>query len=184
MIRVRTVFTGVAGSPYYSNLYFANASAEAQEDAAERVRLMWAELTNELSTPLQAQVESTIVTMDPATGDISSSLEVAPLAPVQYTNANERLPLFTQLLVTFKTGQFANGRELRGRMFIPGWTTADNSAIGRPESGTRANVLTVVNAFIAGDPALQVWSRKNGTIAPVTGISVGTEWSVLRSRRD
>lgn len=185
--RVRTVFTGVAGSPYWSNLYFDVVPDQAQaEIVSDLVVGLWDDLDTDFLSALTATVQSEVASIDEATGNL---LEVFPVTggAVVGLGGTEGLPAATQGLVRFLTDEIAGGRRIRGRCFLPSQLEA-NSALGVPSSAWRSAKDVRFNELIgeaeqAGSP-LCVWSRKNGISANVTTASTWNQWAVLRSRRD
>lgn len=182
--RIRTVFTGVAGSPYYSNLYFSNGTDAEILNAVNRVRAFWNVLATTLRNGMSAQVLGEVVTIDPVTGNIIAVQQVAAPAAVNYTGTGDALPPQTQVMLTFNTGSYAGGRQVRGRCFIPGWTETANQVDGTLTGSYPTDITTAAATMRTGAPAQVVWSRKNGTIVPVTGASVARKWATLKTRRD
>lgn len=101
----------------------------------------------------------------------------------------------TQLLVRWLTGVVADGRSVKGRTFLPGFTR-EAIGSGELEGGTRASVDAAANAFTVNS-GLVVWRRprratgtgsgdlpaRPGSSYDVTGASVWNELAVLRNRR-
>lgn len=184
MARVRTVWTGVPGTPYYSNHYFDVATLPDVVLAVDSVRSMWDDQAPSMINDLSAQIESEVPVIDPATGDMTSVFNVPQVPPVVGTNTGQPLPPFTQLLMTVTTETILGGRRIRGRFFWPGWPEEVNVDPGVPGLDLRNAARNAADTLIANDPPLMVWSRKNGVAVQATGISAGEQWSVLRSRRD
>lgn len=181
--RVRTVFEGVAGAPYYSNLYFQTGGSTINQ-VHDAVVLFWNGGKAELASPMTATVEGEVVTIDATTGDIVESQSRAPYT-IGCTNVSPKLPPANQLLINWKSGSYLGGREVRGKLFVPQMTEAANTAFGTVEAATQSGWLGRANALI-NDPAtaLVVWSKKYGEVRAVTAANVGTQWAILRSRRD
>lgn len=179
------MFTGVAGAPYYSNHYFPTTatSAEAQASAA-LVTGFWQQIQTLLRTPMRVQVDPFAPEINQVTGEITGAYTVTGPS-LTFTATAEALPPATQMLVSLNTGVFAGGRQIRGRCFIPGWTEASNGPGGLPNDDVKTAVQTAyVNALGSGGRRTGVWSRKNGTFTQISGVGIGTQWAVLRSRRD
>lgn len=184
MLRVRSLFTGVAGSPFYSNLFFAGTLSTEAQDAVDGVRAMWARYEIIFRTPMQISVEEFVPSIDPATGNVTGGFVTDPDEPLQCTNTGEALPPATQAVANLLTNTYIGGRRLRGKCFLPGWTVGSNTATGLMESDARQYVQDGFNDLIASGPDLLVWSRKNGQTAPVAAVTVPSQWGILRSRRD
>lgn len=183
MYRVRTVFTGVAGAPWYSNLYFDDQAPGGAEAAVQAVADFWQAIYIRISALIDWTVEGDVTVISPGTGEITGIFPVASITSGGGA-AGELLPLSSQGLIRFSTGAYVGGREIRGRMFVPGLTEAD-SGQGVPTS----DILTELNEAaedLVNDPDSQlvVYSRKNFIQSPVVSAGAAPYWAVLRSRRD
>lgn len=184
MDRIRLVWTGVAGAPYYTSLYFtadvssggAAATHDAVADAFTLLRPVW-------SSGLTATVESEILTIDSSTGDAVSAQSV-PAVAIVGTAANALMPRATQGLVRLRTGVFQNGRRLNGRLFVPGVTISANNA-GVPSVSYQTSLRDALQPLAnLESPEWLVWSRLTGNVAAITQVAPWTEFASLRSRRD
>lgn len=192
--RVRTVFSAVAGSPYYSNLYFLNAVG-ANQAASEiaLVKQFWTTLQPTMLTSMPYTVEADVPLIDEATGKITA-VHTGVAASGVCTGAGDILPTSAQLLAKLSTNGFVNGRRVRGRIFIPAQLEANNTN-GRPAASLLTTLQGALTALIGSAQEMDIWSRpfthptdpsKNrvGTKWPVTSGAGWTEWAVQRSRRD
>lgn len=150
-------------------------------------------------------VEAPIEQVDAENGDIVSA---HPGTGATYTSANAGTaqPPHVQGLIQWRTGTFSDGREIRGRQFIPALGTGHVTS-GAPSAACITAVETLTAALIAaansdlvvwrrprkfrpqvgskGDPwYLPEQSQRDGEFAPVTSGSMWTKFAVLRSRRD
>lgn len=185
MLRVTTVLTGAAGMPAYNNLYFGGLTAGEAQAAADAARAFWDDFAATLVGTFTANVESDVASVNPATGQTVEVFNTTTL-PIAFTAAGDALPNATQGLIRLRTGDFVNGRELRGRIFIPRWPEAA-SAAGVPMAGSITLMDDAVNALIAAGSAagdLAVYSTTHRQFSLVTSGNAWTEWAVLRSRRD
>lgn len=183
MYRIRTVFTGVLGTPYYSNLYFA-LEGGTHVQARQAATNFWFAMSEDFVNDLLFTVEPDVAVLDEATGDVIQVLvDNAPKGRFGQSAATA-LPPATQILVRLRSGVFNSGREIRGRIFIPG-VTVSQSNDGRVQGGTIVDVQAAIDAMIADQNAqLVVWAKTRGTYAVVNSATVWTEFAVLRSRRD
>lgn len=189
--RVTAEWTGWAGGPGYTNLYFRNVDGTGgTSDAQGRVRTFFASFNNALPDEITVQVLGEVAVLDDATGEVQEFIANTPPAPVQgeysgpYSSA-------TGACITWLTSGVRNGRRVRGRTFIvplgapvfgPDGTLADPGALQ-----TIANNL--LNPM-ADD--MVVWSRPGMTASgpqagasfDVVGARVRDMAAVLRSRRD
>lgn len=164
-------------------MYF-NDTVGTAEGAATAVATLWTGLETWLSDGLAWTVEPEIDEVNPTTGQITGAETWAGDTGTG-DDAAERLPNATQLLVRSRSGVYINGRERRGRIFIPGMIETQ-SLQGKPASGLCDAVQALFNGF-QSDGGYQpvVWSREAGQFAPISSYSVWrTEFAVLRSRRD
>lgn len=193
MLRVRSVSTGVAGSPYYTNTYFLGGVGDA---LAARTRMLnfWTALVPVMRTGLSTTVEQEVWEIDPGTGDTTAIVSGGTGAPAVGTSAGAPLPPATQGLIRLNTGLVRRNRRVAGRIFVPGLTVSSQTD-GRPSSALLTTLTNAANGLVGGATAapIVVWSRPNDVIGPVflpgaqalvSGIGVWNEFAVLRSRRD
>ena len=184
MHRVRTIFTGMSGSPYLSTMYFGSTDPlQTAQEAVTAVGNFWGAIDAQLSSTLGWTTDPEVAEVDIVTGEVAGSTATTPVSGVGALG-NAVMALTTQALVRWRTGTFIAGREVRGRTFVPGTTTLHNLA-GRP-GGTLVTTITTAAAALVADvnADLYIWSRKNGAIGNVTSGTVWTEYASLRSRRD
>lgn len=182
MYRVRTGFLGVQGSPWLNTLYFDDGGGTAQQ-AATAAGAFWEACDNMMKTDVAWATEADVALIDEATGQTTGITTTTPVTGVGDDSGNI-LPFATQGLARLRTGVFYNGREVRGRIFIPGTTeTYQNS--GRPDAAFTGTVDAAITALVGSANAqLVVWSRTQQLSAVVSGGSCWSQFAVLRSRRD
>lgn len=183
-MRVRSTLTGVAGSPYYTNLYFGGvADTPAAQAAADAVEAFWTDLAPWMANDVTTVVESAVAVLDEPTGQPVNVLTTTT-SPVVGTNTGEILPLATQGLIRWNTGQFLNGRQVIGRTFIP-VPTETSSLDGQPTSAYRDGIeLAASNLLEAPSANFVIYSRTGGADYPALEAIPWVKWAVLRSRRD
>jgi hypothetical protein len=181
--RVQTIFTGVAGTPYYSNHYFA-ASVGTVDDVTGAISTFWTALEPEMALGLDYTVDPAVQLIDTEL-DAIISVAVSSITGSGGGTANaDILPLTAQGLIRWRTGTYVGGRELRGRTFIPGPTVAD-AEDGEPISAYLSVLKSAADALVADvDTELVIWSRKNLDASPVQLTSVWGKFASMRSRRD
>lgn len=183
--RMRTVWTGVAGSPYYTNLHFlTNAVGNGLQDAAQA----WADFlqahTTNFVSDLTPVIEPDIPLIDTNTNTMIGSATVAPPA-ITTAGGGEALPRFTQLLIRLETGTIVAGRRLRGRIFLPGMQETLNTTQGVPSGTLIASInASLVTLLQQVDAPLAVYGPTHFAYAEVNSATAWTQWAVLRSRRD
>lgn len=185
MLRVRTVVTGITGTPWYYNHFYGGTTSGEASVALAATKAWVSSISSNQSTGLTSQVQGDVVQINPTTGDIT---DVFAGASASYTssNATARLPIVDQLLIRLRTGYYLNGREVRGRWFVPGLAASANTA-----GAVTASVITAVNGYnntlmtsAAGAGDLVVYTRKNGVSVDVNSMPVWDQFAVMRSRRD
>jgi hypothetical protein len=182
--RIRTVFTGVGGSPAYSNLYFDDDGTAAGVYQSF-VFDMWSTLKDIIDSRVTLTMVNPIPIIDTATGQ-TTGVVTGDGGTVVCTSSGDPLPPATSGLVQLHTGVFSGGREIRGRCFIPYPTEGQNTA-GLPTSGYKGELIAAfeeMNGISGANGALSVYSRVHHGSELVTSIAAWDQWASLRSRRD
>jgi len=183
-IRVNTTFTGMAGGPWYNSLAFTGTTLANAQDAADAVLTFWTSVCAYMKCGGTATVEPEVTIYSDATGEATGVFNTTPSTPISIPSGSGMLPTATQLLMRLRTGVFAGGREIRGRIFVPALDESANDS-GRPNSGIITPMALALTTLISDtDSVLAVYSKKAGTTAVVNGGSVWNEWAQLRTRRD
>ena len=183
-LRVTTRISGLGGSPGYSRQHFGFTGDESEDDAvlaASAVADMWEALNNMIYVGVTMQIEPEVQRINPATGTVTGAFVVDEPAIVG-SSPDTPLPWSTQGLLQLRTGVYSGGREVRGRIFVPGVTSAVN-ALGRPTSTGRDILNAGGAALLASGTGLPV-VLSGGQAVPVTTITGWSEWAYLGSRRD
>lgn len=198
LARVRSIFTGVAGTPWYSNLYFLDDGADRiAPDAVEWVSDFWEDLAVNMVSGIAINIEPLVPTYDEATGDLIAQTATAPTGNAG-SNVGTALPWATQGLIRLRTEGIVNNRAVHGRIFVPG-ADEGNSNNGVPQSGYLTTMQSAIDALIlASTNTLAVWARpfagdptatppkpaRAGTQHAVQAADTWNQWAVMRSRRD
>jgi hypothetical protein len=182
LYRVQTVFTGVAGSPYYNTLYFAAGFGTATA-AVTAAAGFWGTLDGQMADDITWDIPGDVEVIDDATGNIVNVENTTPQNGSGSLTA-ALLPPSSQGLIRWRTGTFVGGREIRGKTFVPGLTVSA-STDGQVSTAMITAMENTATALV-GSPTAQlvVWSKKNGQSATVVSSSAWSEFAVLRSRRD
>lgn len=182
MFRVRTVFSGVTGSPWVNTAFFIEGTSSAQ-DCVDAVGAFWGAVDALMDSSVTWTTLADVETVDAATGQVTA---VASTTPVTGTGSGgaSGIPIAAQALVRWRTGVYEGGREIRGRWFIPGLGTGSNTD-GVVTTASVTAIQTAAQALVNDpDTILCVWSRANNDSAAVTSASTWNQFAVLRSRRD
>lgn len=183
--RLRGVFTGVDGAPYYSGLTInvGGGSVDAEVgvwtdlwDALAAFRVNECTFQSEGSHPVIAV--ATGETVGIATSDEPSSPGIG---------AGEALPWATQIYVSLHTGEYVNGRELKGGFYLPAVDTNMNVEGNFDSSSADYVDATMATWLFGGDHfngSVLVYSPTHRVAAYVTQARVRRDFAVLRSRRD
>jgi len=184
MYRIRTVHTGVAGSPFYTNMFFASdGTLPTAQDCVNAVDTFWDGLNLRLTSAMTGVIGPGTTEIDAVTGQ-PVFVQPTTQAVQSYANTVEQLPHFTQGLIRWNTGVFNNGRQIIGHTFIPGFCEDHNTAIGTPTAAAIASMQNAADALIADSGNIMVvYSRVNASPAVVTSASVSGNWGILASRR-
>lgn len=177
--------TGVAGTPWYSNTYHTLVGGSGQ-GVVDAVRDFWTNLAPSIDNAITVTVEGDTALVDDVSGAITGidSVVARTLAGSSVANA---LPPATQGILHTFTGTFVGGRQLRGKIFIPGLVVTVADSIGAPTAALKTALLTqgaLLVANTSGPGPLRVWSRTNGISAVVNSVTTPSKFGVLRSRRD
>lgn len=181
MWRIRTAFTGGAGGAQLSTMYFESGLLLAQ-DAADAVHTFWTAIRNNISNQYSWSVESTVTNVADFTG-VPIGVETVSVSGQTGNDSSDPLPWATQGVIRTHTGVYYSGRELQGKIWVPGVTEA-SCTNGIPNSG----YISALNGAIAGliadsDSELYAFTRAHLNANGVTGGSTWNKFGVLRSRR-
>jgi hypothetical protein len=182
--RVRTVFTGVAGTPAYSNFYF-DATTTNAADYQPMVGNFWSSIAGGVWGSVSGTVQGQVDVLNASTGQVIGFGTASDIS-IDFTDTNAELPPSTSGLLRLLTGQYVGGRQVQGRCFIP-YPTRGEDVDGAPSSDYRTAVQAAAEELQAVDNAngaWVVWSRRNGVFEYINAFSVWNKWAVMRSRRD
>ena len=184
LYRIRTVISRSSLPWGLSTQYFAAGALQTSGDASTAVHNFWNAIKSYVSDQVVFQVVNEVDVINVDTGVIQSVESPGDLGAVAGTDEGEPLPWQTQLVGRLRTGEYIAGRELRGRIFIPG-ISESNSSSGVPAGGLVDTVNdAMTGAFIPGLSAeAVVYSRTHHVAAPVSAATCATQFAVLRSRR-
>lgn len=195
--RVRTLFTGVTGSPWYSNLYFNGTDTRQAADASAAVNTFWGAAKTVMSSQVIIDVDDNVAVMESTTGKITGYIQ-STRAPFPGTGGSNLAPTATQALITLRTGVYRYGRPVIGKLFVPGLFSGALTSEGQIGSGAVTalnNAAAGLNNATAGG-ALLGWGvlslprqdkfgfNRPGDFNPVFATATRQLPGVLRSRRD
>ncbi len=184
LVRIRTVFTGLPGTPGYNVIYCDDdgSNAAGYQDAMFN---FWTDVAGQMASGLTVTMENPMTILDDSTGNVTG---VVTGAGQTFTNGGSTpsLPPFTNGLVRLHTGVYVANRELRGRIFIP-YPRQDTETAGKPNSTFMSTVQEAAEDLLELDRfngAMVVWSRTHLVSNYVSSVSTWDQYASLRSRRD
>jgi hypothetical protein len=127
--------------------------------------------------------DATVLEIDVDTNKVVGSVGVTSVGATG-TASGDTLPPAIQGLAMLRTGIYANGREVRGRLFLPGPTEGVNTS-GAPNS-TYTGAWQSALQTLANDSTNEwvVYSRVHHVTPVVFSVQVWGKWASLRKRRD
>lgn len=203
--RVTTTITGpTVNGGGVQTFHFSNTPGTAAQLCAA-VDAFWRYNAVVFYTGTTFSISSEVEHFDDATG-ILNGVSTGTATTVPGAGTPEALSPATQGLIRWRTGIISDGREIRGRTFLPAMVAAGNDD-GKPIAATLSVFNTMANGLITdanselaiwrrprkarpqigspGDPwYLPAQSARAGSSAAVTSGAAWTQWAVLRSRRD
>lgn len=183
MLRTRVLWTGVAGTPWYSNFFWAGDSSALATAAASATNAWCNYMKGIVVNEITFEVEDEVVAINPVTGEM---FDIFPVEGNIYTGTDtgEPLPFQVQALTTLGTAAIEGGRRIKGRCFLGGLSEGGNTTGIGPSAESATIIETGFETTLGGAGAVHVvWSRKNGTNVPITSYNTSTVWSSLRTRR-
>lgn len=197
---VKTKWAGLSGGPGITQTaVICSGGTDAWDGtkaqaAVNAVRAFWAATPNTLPNELSLTVDPTVDIFGIVTGTLEQSF-TASSAPAVVTGTNTGSFSFASgAKLTLKTASIANGRRVRGALFIVpcAGDVFDTSGLvsATPKAGWITAANTMKTALTTASLTLAIWSRptskgsNDGGISEVTGFDVPTKGAILRGRRD
>jgi hypothetical protein len=182
--QVRTLFTGggVTGGGV-NTMHFWGSGGTAQQ-AVTAVGAFWNAVDPYMSSLVAWETDPEVSAIDDTTGN---QIGVTITTPVNSagTDSSGISTLQTQALVKLRTISIVGGRELRGRIFIPGIPKSLITSTGGVSTTLSSVVNTAAAALIAdANSKLVVFSKTHFTSAEVLNALCWTKFADLASRRD
>lgn len=182
--RVEAEWTGLTGSPFLSVWNFRNEPGEANAYALA-VEAFLEDIAHLVHESLEVRIEPVQTIFDDSTGQPTGAETASVATSPTMTGTGTLKSAATQGLLQLRTGVYAAGREIRGRLFIPAPTEALGDAM--PDPSYVADLTTAGNNLISAMTSTTAWvvySRARAQSADVTSTSGWNQYAVLRSRRD
>lgn len=179
--RTQVISRGFPGAPGYNTFVTGADSTGSATTWYGFLVDLWTALRPVLANGTFAECDGIIEEFDPVTGQTLSLVQATPFS-LQGTGAATKAVGGTCILLQWRTGQFRNGREVRGRSFISG--IEDNAdANGQFSGAKRTAVLAAVAAYASTDTGA-IYSPTAGSVFQIASGGVWTNYALVRSRRD
>jgi hypothetical protein len=167
--------------PAFNTLYGDSAVSSA-DDFITIVGDFWTTYAaNHLNDGCTFTTFGVCTVVDPTTGQPTGTAGSGPDISATGSAHGDPIPYSSQGLGQIHTGVYVNGRELRGRIFLPG-ATEDDSVDGKPATGYVSDVAAQLVTLSSS--ALCVYSPTHHMFASNSTTACWNQWAVLRSRRD
>lgn len=182
MLRVRVGYSGIGGTPYLTTYYFGGTGSTIATAAGSAVAALHTALKASQDSGITYRLDPQVVEMDESTGAATASYSITAATAAGALSV-ESLPFAVQGLMQLRTGDYAGGREVRGRHFVPGLT--ENANNDGAVVSTTVTTLNAAYAGLIGDGATDwvIWSRKNGSVHSITTAAAWEQFATLRTRR-
>lgn len=195
LARVRLALGGWDGAPGVNTLHFSpgNADWDDQGDVDEfyvTLDALVSDFKDSLVAGVTVTIEPELTIFDSVTGNVTA-VKSPTTAPGTQTSTSEasHTSRATQALLRFKTGEYVDGKQIAGRMFLGPLSGVDITTGGLMTSAAIAAYPTWFEPIYTGTgPRLCVWRRPAGGAGPggiyadVIQVSVRSKPSYLSSR--
>lgn len=172
------IWTGVAGSPYYTTLY--GTGEVTAEEFATVCNQFFDDIKSSLIVGTRIASDGVVYAWDAA---LQEKIGAAPVD--EYvglgTATGEALPTQTQFLISWATGEYVDGKEVRGRTYLGAQTENSNTAAG-DVVGTTVSAFQTAAGDLANAEILCINSPKHGALFQVTRASTTNMWATQRTR--
>lgn len=177
---IRVVMTGVAGSPWYARHFIDDSVTVSAQGAMDAVAAFWTGVASQISSGVTITAEPEVPTY--SVPDSVVSVGTATPFTINTLGGANPVPRAAQVSVRWQTNTFRGNRRILGHTYIPYVSEESNVSGGVVSVEYRSQVAGAAGDLI--DAGLVIASRASNAFAPVTSPFVGSEWAILRSRRD
>ena len=185
MREIITRWTTPAGGGFVTVMYFED-TAHSVADQRARLGEFWLAVKDELSSSVTYTVAQEGRVMEPSTGAVTGGWTDAPIYTGNGGSSSTPVPDSSQVLVRWLTGEYRDGRQVRGRSFIPGMRY-DALAAGNLNPAVVAEIQGEATAFVNAAIGFGIWRRpkpgRAGILELVSTANVWSEFAVQRGRR-
>nr|CRY94838.1 hypothetical protein [uncultured prokaryote] len=176
---------GYSATEMVSVMYFKDLAPI--EECREFLADFWTDVATVLHSGYTWTIDTEGRSISPTSGK-TTGIWQHPLAYTGNGGVGVGGPVSNASMVLFqwRTGTYQNGREVRGRTFVPGLSNEETVG-GELDSAARSQLVLAARTHLVTPGVLQIWSRPRGTtpgsVHEVTNAGVWNELAVLRGRR-
>lgn len=204
LYRLRSIWTGFAGAPGYSNHYFGTTdplTAGAQTAGAD-LAVFWNTVKTLMPDDVHITIESAVALIEDITGEQTGELALSPAqAPLIGTQTGGYLAPAGGT-VMWSTPNYLFGRRVKGRTYLVPLAASASDTGGTLTAAAVTTIQGAATALVAAASHLVVYTRpreaksaaesptgkeithRDGSSSGVTSAVVRNTAAVLRSRRD
>lgn len=176
--RAQVTWTGPPGFPAVSSFYYKTSDGVN----LTALKAFFEAIKNNLPTSITLKYPGFGTTLDDTTGDTTGTWSAAAPADTVGTAAGGYSGV-TGTCLTWHTGIYTGGRELKGRTFLVPLASICFNSDGRLQPATQASLKTAADALHPVSGGIQVYSPTKHTSAPVQTTKVPLMPVFLSSRR-
>lgn len=180
---VRVHFSGGPSADWYSSMHIDRLLGGSAQTSADAVRAFWDAMKAAICNDIAIRIDPNVTVVNPTSGE-PEGIETVTTTAVSGGDTTDPLPWQTQGLIYWNTGTWVNGRQVRGRTFVPGPCESSNTSTGLPESGYLSALAAGAAIFTGSSTCVpSVFSRAHSNMYPVVGATVQGQWALMRTRR-
>nr|CRY94144.1 hypothetical protein [uncultured prokaryote] len=186
MFEVLTRWSGSYSAEDMVTVMYFDESVEV-DFARDELSVLWQAIGPLLHSSYTWKIDHTGRVMSPETGK-TTALWNDPMVRTGVGGVGIDGPVSnaSMLLLQWRTGNYVDGRELRGRSFIPGLSTT-NLVGGEVRDTARVTAANAADALAKSSQGFCIWKRpKEGSPGSIGTVKTGDAWremAVLRGRR-
>lgn len=179
-LRVNVTWSGVGGTPYLSSFWFEGETQTAADNAVTAVGTFVGAVDALIDGGVTWATQAEVIQVDLSSGKPEGLWDTTPVTGSGGASG-VAVPFAAQGLLRLRTGSFVGGREVRGRLFIPGLLASQD---GTP-TATQISTINGHAATLIADSNSEwvVYSREKALTATVVSATLWSQWAMLRSRR-
>jgi len=179
--KVKVIWSGLVAGGGVSTFYVDHASNPSPNLTA--LKAFFTAIKASTPAGITWSFPNSGVTIDVATGAANGTWTSSSVTN-ETSSAGTGSALPVGVVVNWRTGFYAGGRELRGRTFIVPVLSGAFGSDGRVTPTTQGTFSTAAETLRTTFSGMTIWSRHQGVIAsPTSGVCPSLP-AVLRSRRD